>query len=145
VIGDPNLDPELRARAEEASALVPQVLAAAAKLTHDDSLLQIHALALHATIIEQFSACILLAQFGEANPIPIILRSMYEALVDLDNLLQDPSYLCRIDAANIKQTLTIMRGGLLREAFQKGRKEDFDQLSARLAEIEDEGKASLNI
>jgi Family of unknown function (DUF5677) len=81
---------------------------------------QTYALGLYGSIIEQFSACVLLAQFGEPTTIPIILRSMYEALVDLDNLVQDASYACRIEHANIEQTLSIMRSGPLREAFQRG-------------------------
>lgn len=146
-VGDPDLDPELRTRAEAASAVVPVVLDAAARLPQprEESMPQIYALGLYGSIIEQFSACILLAQFGEPTTIPIILRSMYEALVDLDNLVQDASYACRIEHANIKQTLSIMRSGPLREAFEKGRKEDYDQLTARRTEIEDEGKASLKI
>jgi hypothetical protein len=65
--------------------------------------------------------------------------------VDLDNLLHDASYVCRMEHANIKQTLNIMRSGPLREALQKGHREHYDQLTARLAELEDEGKASLKI
>ncbi len=147
IVGDPNLDPELRARAEAASDVVPVVLAAATRLPQprEDSMAQVYALGLYGSVIEQFSACVLLAQFGEPSTIPIILRSMYEALVDLDNLVHDASYHCRIEHANFKQTLNIMRSGPLREAFQKGRKEDYDQLTARVAELEDEGKASLRI
>ncbi len=147
IVGDPNLDPELRARAEAASAVVPVVLAAAGRLPgpREESMPQIYALGLYGSMIEQFSACILLAQFGEPTTIPIILRSMYEALVDLYNLVHDASYACRIEHANIKQTLNIMRSGPLREAFQKARKEDYDQLAARQTEIEHEGKASLKI
>ena len=145
IVGDPNLDPELRARAEAASAVVPVLLDAAATLRHDDSMAQLYALGLYGSMIEEFSACVLLAQFGEPSTIPIILRSMYEALVDLDNLVHDAAYHCRIEHASIKQTLSIMRSGPLRDAFQKGRKDDFDQLAARLAELEDEGKASLPI
>jgi hypothetical protein len=90
-VGDPNLDPELRARAESASDVVPVVLAAAARLPQprEDSMAQVYALGLYGSVIEQFSACVLLAQFGEPSTIPIILRSMYEALVDLDNLVHD--------------------------------------------------------
>jgi hypothetical protein len=146
-MGDPNLNLDLRARAEAASDVVPVVLAAAARLPQprEDSMAQIYALGLYGSMIEQFSACVLLAQFGEPSTIPIILRSMYEALVDLDNLVHDASYHCRIEHANIKQTLSIMRSGPLREAFQKDHREDLDQLTARLAELEDEGKASLQI
>lgn len=145
MVGDPNLDPDLRVRAEAASSVVPVVLNAAARLRYGDSMAQIYALGLHGSIIEQLSACVLLAQFGEPSTIPIILRSMYEALVDLDNLVHDAEYVCRIEHANIKQTLNIMRSGPLRDAFQKGRKEDYDEMSARLAEIEKEGKPSLKI
>jgi len=79
-LGDPNLDPDLRARIAAASEVVPTVLSAAARLRHDpDSMPQTYALGLYGSMIEQFSACILLAQFGEPTTIPIILRSMYEA------------------------------------------------------------------
>lgn len=128
IVGDPNLDPELRARADEASAVVPQVLAAAANLRHDDVLAQHLALALHCSVIELFSACVLLAQYGEPTAIPIILRSMYEALVDLDNLLGDPSYVERIESANLTQMLKFERSGLVP-------KKDSDAFSARLAKL----------
>jgi hypothetical protein len=127
--------------------VVPVVLAAAARLPQprEDSMAQVYALGLYGSIVEQFSASVLLAQFGEPSTIPIILRSMYEALVDLDNLVHDASYRCRIEHANIKQTLGIWRSGPLREALQKGHKEDYDQLAGRLAELEHEGKASRKI
>lgn len=47
IVGDPNLASELRARADEAAAVVPQILDAAALLRHEDSLPQHLALALH--------------------------------------------------------------------------------------------------
>jgi hypothetical protein len=145
IVGDPDLDPDLRARAEGASDAVPIFLAAAARLPQpsEDSMAQTYALGLYGSMIEQFSACVLLAQFGEPSTIPIILRSMYEALVDLDNLVHDAIYHCRIEHANLKQTLSIMGSGPLRDTFQVGRKEDYDQLAARIVELEDEGKGSL--
>lgn len=147
MVGDPTLDSELRACADAASTVVPVVPNAASRLPQPpkDSMAQIYALGLYGSMIEQFSACVLLAQFGEPTTIPIILRSMYEALVDLDNVVHDASYACRIEHANIKQMLSIMRSGPLREALQKGRKADYDQMTARRVEIEDEGKASLKI
>lgn len=48
VVGDPNLDPELRARAEAASAAMPVVLDAAGHLRHNGSLAEMHAIARHA-------------------------------------------------------------------------------------------------
>jgi hypothetical protein len=142
-VGDPNLDPELCARAETASAAVRVVLDAAGQLRHDDTLSQMHAIALHGTIIELFSACVLLAQWGEQTAIPILLRSEYEALVDLDNLMRDASYVERMEAANIAQTLKVMKGGPLRPEFQVGRKAGFDELVAQLAALEKKKKTPL--
>jgi hypothetical protein len=39
-------------------------------------------------------------------------------------------------AANLQQTLKIMKGGPLRQQFQVGRKGDFDELAAHLAALE---------
>jgi hypothetical protein len=147
IAGDPNLEPELRASADFASDVVRVAIDAAGRLPQprEESLAQIFALGLYGSILELFSGCVLLAQWGEPTGIPILLRSEYEAMVDLDNLLQDASYACRIEHANIKQMLSLMRSAPLREAFQKGRKEDYHQFEARRAEIENEGKASLKI
>lgn len=143
--GAPDLDPELHARVTAASGAVPVVLDAAAQLRHDQSDAQIHALALHGTITELFSACVLLAKQGEPTAIPIILRSMYEALVDLDNLLHDAGYVEHIKAANFKQTIKIMKSAPLRQEFQEGRKTDYEQFVTQLAELEAKGKGSLQI
>jgi Family of unknown function (DUF5677) len=106
---------------------------------------QVFALGLHATITELFSGCVLMALSGEPTGIPILLRSEYEAYIDLKNLRQDSSYSCRIEHANLKPLLSLMRSRPLRDEFQKGRKDLFDELNARRIEIEDEGKASLKI
>lgn len=125
MVGDPNLDPELRAYADSVSTAVPAVLAAAEQLRHDDSLAQHLALALHCTIIELFSACVLVAQFGEPTTIPIILRSLFEALVDLDNLLRDAKYVERMESANLTQMVKFEASGLIP-------KKEFDEFTARL-------------
>jgi hypothetical protein len=147
IVGDPDLDPELRACIEQANAAMHVVADAAGRLPQpqEESERQILALGLYGTIIEHYSACLLLGLFSEPRAIPIILRSEYEALVDLDNLAQDRSYHCRIEHANIVQTLKIMSGGPLRKDFQQGRRETYAELSARQAELEFEGKASLSI
>ena len=129
IVGDPNLAPELRARADEVAAVVPQILDAAALLRHEESLPQHFALALHCTVIELFSACVLLAQYGEPTAIPILLRSMYEALVDLDSLLGDPSYVDRIESANLTQIVKFERSGLIP-------KKDLEEFKTRLAELQ---------
>lgn len=144
LVGDPNLDPVLRARAEAASAAVLVVIDAARQLRHD-TLAQMHAIALHGTIIELFSACVLLAQWGEPTGIAILLRSEYEALVDLDNLVRDAGYVERMEAANIAQTLKIMKGGPLRQEFEVERKADFDELVAQLAALKKKKKTPLSV
>jgi Family of unknown function (DUF5677) len=141
----PDLDPELQARVTAASDAVPVVLDAAAQIRHDTSDAQIHALALHGTITELFSACILLAKHGEPTAIPIILRSMYEALVDLDNLVHDAGYVEHIQAANLKQTIKIMKSTPLKQEFQEGRKADYQQFVTQLAELEAKDKGALRI
>jgi hypothetical protein len=67
---------------------------------------QVLALAIYGTVIELFSACVGLAQLGEPTAIPIILRSMYESHVDLDNLLHEAGYVEHIEAAGYEQTIT---------------------------------------
>lgn len=121
------------------------VLEAAVRVHHDGSPAEMHALALHGTICELFSACVLLAHCGEPTGIPILLRSEYEALVDLDNLLRDPRYVERMVVANLQQTLKIMKGGPLRKQFQMGRKGDFDALAAHLAALEKNKKTPLTM
>jgi hypothetical protein len=69
-----NLSPELQARVTVADIAIPVVLEAAAKIRHDQSDAQIHALALHGTITELFSARVVLTRSGEPNAIPILFH-----------------------------------------------------------------------
>jgi hypothetical protein len=56
IVGDPSLDPELRARVDEASEVVPAVLAAVQRIRVDtDSEVDLYAISLYGTIIELFS------------------------------------------------------------------------------------------
>jgi hypothetical protein len=138
VVGDPNLDRELRARTEALSDVVPVVLEAASRLRHQENLAQYLAIALHCTNIELFSASVLLALYGEPTSIPIILRSMYEALVDLDNLLQDATYVDRIESANLTQMLKFEDSGAMP-------KKDADAFRARLAEFTAKKKGPMDL
>jgi len=140
----PQLDRTLSVRVEIGRYAVSRVSEALANIRHDESDAQIHALALYGTITQLFSACILLTEWGEPTAIPILLRSMYEALVDLHNLLHGASYVEHIQAANLKQTLSIMKSGPLRE-FQDARKADFEQFVTQLAELHAKGKGPLRI
>jgi Family of unknown function (DUF5677) len=144
-IFDPKLDPELHATVEYCSQAVRVVLDAAAKLTHNESDAQVHALAIYGTVIELFSACVGLASLGEPTGVPIILRSMYEAHIDLDNLTHDAGYVEHIQAAGYEQTIRIMEAAPLRQVLNEGRKADYEELSARAADLKCRGKGPLKI
>ncbi len=144
-LGDPNLDPKLRTWVELCSDAVQMVLQAARRLTHGNTDPQIWALSLHGSVIELFSGCVVLARWGEPSGIPILLRSMYEVQVELDNLLRDASYVDYLNAANLKQTTKLMKAGPLREHFEKGRKAEFDELTAELAKLKAKGIEPLHI
>lgn len=70
---------------------------------------QIYAVTLHATIVQLCGGCLRLAKTELTVGIPVLLRSMFEALVDLDNLVHDQSYFERMDAANLDQYLKLLR------------------------------------
>jgi hypothetical protein len=106
----PSIDPALAPFIEAASAGVHTVLDCADRLVGpEDSARHLHAVALHATVTELLSGCVLLAMHEHATGIPILLRSMYEALVDLDNLLRDRDYMEQIEAANLSQVVKLLR------------------------------------
>jgi hypothetical protein len=144
-IFDPDLDSDLRATVRYCSDAVRLVLDAAPKLGHDESDAQIHALAIYGTVVELFSAGVGFAQLGEPTAIPVILRSMYESHVDLDNLLHEAGYVEHIQAAGYEQTIKIMESAPLRQAFKEARKVDYDQLTAQLADLKCRGKGPLRI
>jgi Family of unknown function (DUF5677) len=134
----PDLAPELRARVESGATAVGVVLAAAGQLGHNDSDAQLHALGLHATIIELISECLLLAGQGAPSSIPIVLRSVYEALVDLDNLVSDASYVEYLIAANLKQTIKLMNSAHLQE-LKDGHKAEYEKFVKQLDELKAKG------
>ena len=142
---DPDVDPTLRAAVGYCSDAVRAVLNAATNLRHDQSDPQVHALAIYGTVVELFSACVGLARLGEPTAIPIVLRSMYESHVELDNLLHEAGYVEHIQAAGYEQTIKVMESAPLRQAFLQGRKAEYDQLTAELASLKLRGKGPLKI
>jgi len=139
----------LRERIATGAAAVRTVLDCAAVLRIDpDSLSHIHAAALHATITELFGNCLVLAADQDhAIGIPILLRSMLEALVDLDNLLHDAEYVGNIEAANIKQLLKLLdsaRTNPQLDGLLEGHPNDAQELRQRLRELEAAGRRSLS-
>lgn len=70
---------------------------------------QLYAATLHASIVQLCGGCLALARTDHTAGIPVLLRSMFEALVDLDNLVSDAKYHERMDAANLNQFLKVLR------------------------------------
>lgn len=134
----------LRARIAEAHEALEIASIAAVGLQHDGSDAEIHALALYATVIELFSGCIALAEKDEPTGLPILLRSIYEAMVDLENLLVDPSYVEYVVAATLRQMLRIMKSRPLHE-LKEGRSEEYEQFKSALNELESRGIRQLSI
>lgn len=69
---------------------------------------QMYAVSLHASIVQLCGGVLVLARTEHTAGIPILLRSMYEALVDLDLLVTDGHYFQRMDAANLAQMLRLL-------------------------------------
>jgi hypothetical protein len=73
-----------------------------------DNNAQVQAMALHATIVELFDSCLAMAERNATAGIPVVLRSIYEALVDLDNLLTSADYVKHMEAANLEQICKLL-------------------------------------
>lgn len=130
-------------------ALLQELLSHAKALRHDGSDAQLHALSLYGTTLELFSGCIVLAKAGEPVGIPILLRPMYEALVDLDNLLRNASYVEHLEAANLKQMLKLLsalsRNNPLLEGFSDETPEQSQAMAVRYEALKAARKRPLTI
>jgi hypothetical protein len=71
---------------------------------------QLYAVTLHASIVQLCGGCLALAKTEHTAGIPVLLRSMYEALVDLQNLVLVADFHERMDAANLTQFLKPIKG-----------------------------------
>jgi hypothetical protein len=69
----------------------------------------LYAVTLHASIVQLCGGCLALARTEHTAGIPVLLRSMFEALIDLDNLVRDADFHERMDAANLHQFLKLLR------------------------------------
>jgi Family of unknown function (DUF5677) len=108
------------------------------------------ALALHGTTIELFAGCLALADTERAAAIPIVMRSLYEAAVDLENLLLNAEYLKNMEAANLAQIHELLVQGRVNPLF-RGLDQGSDttanlrQFGNRLAELKRLGRGVLSI
>lgn len=68
-----------------------------------------HTISLYGTTLELSSALIPLYRSGHYSGIPILLRSILEAYVDLENLCHDPKYGYTLTISSIKESLKFLR------------------------------------
>lgn len=69
----------------------------------------LYAAMLHASIVQLCGGCLAMARTEHTAGIPVLLRSMFEALIDLDNLVHDADFHERMDAANLDPFLKLLR------------------------------------
>jgi Family of unknown function (DUF5677) len=138
----------VREHTDTADSLVRQ-LYRAQSLRHDGTDAQIHGLALYASIVELFSGCNLLAKTDETTGIAVLLRPMYEALVDLDNLVHDPSYVEHIEAASLMQLIKLLSSARsnnpLLQSLSDGHAAEVQAMTDRFDELKARGKRPLKI
>jgi hypothetical protein len=108
------------------------------------------ALALHATTIELHAGCLALADTGRAAGVPIVLRSLYEAVVDLENLLIDAQFLKNMEAVNITQVQKLLIQGRVNPLFRgldqgSDIKTNLRDFGNRLAALKKQGRGLLSI
>jgi hypothetical protein len=139
----------LNTRFEFAHRAVDTILESAKQLRWVTEPQQI-ALALHATTVELFSGCLALADTERAAAIPIVLRSLYEAVVDLENLLLNAKFLKNMEAANLAQLHELLVQGRVNPLFRgldngSDTTANLRQFGTRLAELKRQGRDALSI
>lgn len=126
-------------------AAVETVTRCASQLRGDASeTAAVYAVSLHATVTEIFAGCLALANADRPAGIPILVRAIYEAFVDLDNLLRDANYYKYMEAANLKAILKLLEQGQTNPLFAglndlhnvEGYRKEY---SAELSALKDDG------
>ena len=138
------LDPAVREQVNHGIDTLDLVMESATYLQgKPDTGWQIHSIAIHATIVELFAGCLVLAQQQHSLGIPMLLRSMYEALVDLDNLCRDPSYVDVMATANLKQMIKLLEASahnpLLQGIFDGRRRGELDKMRLAFNDLKSAG------
>jgi hypothetical protein len=126
------------------------VIDAASRLRYQrEEMSQVYAVALHSTVIEQFHSCIAMVEADAATALPNTLRSMLEALVELENLLTDATYYQYMEAANLEQMTKLLSQSHLPILNGLRDKHDVDALHAeykkKLDELAEDGYSPLPI
>jgi hypothetical protein len=142
-------DPTLQEQIKYSKRVLRDVIRRADQLggiAPDDEPAQV-ATGLHATIIELLAGCIELATRGCTAGIPILLRTMFEALVDLDNFGRyGERYYGPFQAIGFKKLLKFS-GSKTRVAsgITASSKQALDECATKLAELKAKGISPLNM
>ncbi len=108
----------------------------------------IFALGLYATILELGAGALTLAQAQRYAGLPVLLRSMYEAHLDLENLLRDADYVLNIEANDVEQQLKLIREAHTNPHFSGASFDpavEEDRFTVRLDELRRSGRPPLQI
>jgi hypothetical protein len=77
---------------------------------------ELYSVCLHGSILENASACLTLLKSEKWNAVPILLRSLLEAYVDLINVIDDEHYSSRMQASCLNE-----QSRLLSNAIEHGK------------------------
>ena len=80
-------------------------------------------IALYGSIIELTGSCIILVDKKMISAVPILLRSILEAYVDLINLINDPKYAHNLEVSYLKEWLRLL------QQAKKGKNQYLKQIS----------------
>ncbi len=108
---------------------------------------------LYARLLELATACMALQEKKALVGIPVLLRSMFEADIDLTNLMKMPDYYKRMNASFLKEKLRVTkeaassRPSPFLEAIRHNRdsKKDLREIQAELDRLIEEKNGPINI
>ena len=130
-----------------------EIMSFASELKFDSKhILHQHVVSLYGSIIEFSSTIKELYTSGHHSAIPIILRSMMEAFVDLKNLCQDPKYGYSLTINSRNESLRFLKAAKENPQVYselKARDPDFEQhiisLKNEVDDLKNKGNKALNI
>jgi hypothetical protein len=143
----------------------PDMVLAFLKKAHDDfqplseeirfdkkHVLHIHAIAFYGSILELTGSCILLIDRKLISGVPILLRAIVEAYVDLLNLIRDPKYGYYLQVSYLKEWLRLLeeaKAGTNKYLIDVGKQASLDKTiaekKAEKARLEAKGYKALTI
>jgi hypothetical protein len=107
---------------------------------------QLYAICLYGTILETIISCLTLAKEQQLMTIPILLRNLSEAHVDLVNLINDEFYYDMMRATFLKEEIRLLKNRLANESnpflldVSDAPAEELEERKERLKQLIKEGK-----